>query len=141
MPLWNLHCNENAYSTEDKQSFAEAITGIYASVGMPRFYVSVVFHEIPRNSLFIGGVARNDFVRISIDHIARSTLPEDRQKMLNFLNSHIDPFVKDRGFEWELHIDETPRDLWTVQGMFPPPSGSEEEQRWARENRPCEPTG
>ena len=105
------------------------------------FYVSVVFHEIPRNSLFIGGVARNDFVRISIDHIARSTLPEDRQKMLNFLNSHIDPFVKERGFEWELHIDETPRDLWTVQGLFPPPSGSEEEQRWARENRPCEPTG
>ena len=78
-------------------------------------------------------------MRISIDHIARSTLPEDRQKMLKFLNRHIDPFIKDRGFDWELHIDETPRDLWTVQGMYPPASGSEEEQRWARENRACEP--
>ena len=45
MPLWNLHCNENAYSTEDKKSFSEAITSIYTSVGLPRFYVSVVFHD------------------------------------------------------------------------------------------------
>jgi hypothetical protein len=141
MPLWNLHCNENAYSTEDKMSFAEAITGIYASGGDASI---LCLSRLPRDtaaSLFIGGVARDNFVRISIDHIARSTLPEDRQKMLNFLNTHIDPFVKDRGFEWELHVDETPRDLWTVQGMFPPPSGSEEEQRRARENRPRERNG
>ena len=58
MPLWNLHCNENAYSTEDKKSFSEAITSIYTSVGLPRFYVSVVFHgylRIPCSSEALRG--------------------------------------------------------------------------------------
>lgn len=115
MPLWNLYCNKYAYSLEDKRSFAEAITDIYASVGMPRFYVSVVFHELPRNSLFIGGVPRNSFVRISIDHIARTTLPENRQEMLTFLNKYIDPFVRDRG-SWE-------RCWWHAAGRVVPTGG------------------
>jgi hypothetical protein len=36
-------------------------------------------------------------------------------------NEAIAPFVKDRGFDWEFHIDETPFDLWSVQGYRPPP--------------------
>jgi len=54
-------------------------------------------------------------VRISIDRIAGRTLPEDREKMLNFLDGHIHPFVADRGFEWELHIDETSPDACEIQ--------------------------
>ena len=46
------------------------------------------------------------------------------------------PFVKDRGFDWEVHIDETPMDLWRVQGMVPPLPESETERVWAKENRP-----
>ena len=139
MPLWNLYCSAGAYSGEDKRSFAQAITDVYASVGMPRFYVAVVFHEAPKDSLFIGGAPRENFVRISIDHIARSVLPEERESLLKFLNKSIHPFVRDRGLDWEIHIDETPRDFWTIQGMRPPEEGSAEEQRWARENRPSKP--
>jgi hypothetical protein len=69
-------------------------------------------------------VARDVVVRISIDRIAGRTLPEDREKMLNFLNGHIDPFVADRGFEWELHIDETSPEPCEIQGMSAPPPGS-----------------
>jgi Putative oxalocrotonate tautomerase enzyme len=60
-------------------------------------------------------VARDVVVRISIDRIAGRTLPEDREKMLNFLDGHIHPFVADRGFEWELHIDETSPDACEIQ--------------------------
>ena len=48
--------------------------------------------------------------------------------------------MRDRGLDWEIHIDDTPRDQWTIQGMRPPDTGSEEEKRWIRENRPSKPT-
>ena len=35
-----------------------------------------------------------------------------------------------------IHIDETPFDLWQVQGMPPPPPNSEYEKRWLEENKP-----
>jgi phenylpyruvate tautomerase PptA (4-oxalocrotonate tautomerase family) len=54
MPLWNVYCTEGTYSNEDKRAFAEAITDIYTSeagglpeMTMPRFYVVVVFHDVP----------------------------------------------------------------------------------------------
>jgi hypothetical protein len=80
------------------------------------------------------------FVRISIDHIARAAPEEQRELMLRFMNKSIHPFIRDRGLDWEIHIDETPRDLWTIQGMRPPDEGSAEEQRWARDNRPSKPS-
>ena len=78
MPLWHIYCPENAYSAEDKCALARRITDLYADVGLPRFYASVVFHELPKNSFFVGGKATNDFVRIWIDQIARATAPERR---------------------------------------------------------------
>ena len=147
MPLWNVYCTEGTYSKDDKRAFAEAITDIYASEAgglpemmMPRFYVVVVFHDVPKDSLFIGGVPRNDFVRFSIDHIAYAMPDEFRELMLKFMNKTIHPFVRDRGLDWEIHIDDTPRNQWTIQGMRPPDSGSEEEKRWIRENKPSKPT-
>jgi len=41
--------------SEDKCAFATRITDLYADVGLPRCYASVVFHELPRTSFFIGG--------------------------------------------------------------------------------------
>jgi branched-subunit amino acid ABC-type transport system permease component len=65
---------------------------------------------------------------------------ELREMLLKFINKSIHPYVRDRGLDWEIHIDDTPRDQWTIQGMRPPDSGSEEEKRWIRENRPSKPT-
>ena len=47
----------------------------------------------------------------------------------------IAPFIKDRGFDWEFHVDETPFDLWTIQGIRPPRAETEDEKRWIVENR------
>jgi len=147
MPLWNIYCTEGTYTSAQKQAFAEAITDIYTSeagglpdMTMPRFYVVVVFHDVPKGSLFVGGVPRNDFVRISIDHIAYAMPAELRELLLKFINKSIHPHVRDRGLDWEIHIDDTARDQWTIQGMRPPDTGSDEEKRWIRENRPSKPT-
>lgn len=51
-------------------------------------------------------------------------------------NAFIVPWVKDRGYDWEFHIDETPFDLWSVQGFYPPREGTEDEKRWIAENKP-----
>jgi len=46
------------------------------------------------------------------------------------------PFITDRKeLDWELHIYETPRDLWRVQGIDPPPSFSDAEKLWVHENK------
>lgn len=136
MPLWNVYCAEGIYSADDKRGLAEAITDAYAAFGLPRFYAVVVFTEAVKDSLFVGGVPRDDFIRLRVDHIARYAAAEERERLLKFISKKLHPFIKDRGLSWEIHIDETPRDLWTVQGIPPPAEGSDEEQRWALENRP-----
>jgi hypothetical protein len=37
--------------------------------------------------------------------------------------------------EHEIHISETPRGLWRVQNLVPPPQDSEAEKRWRREDK------
>ena len=96
-----------------------------AEIGLPRFYVSVIFHDLPKDSFFIGDKPANDFVRIWIDQIARMTPPERRPFWLERVSSTLDPFVKERGYRWEIHIDQTPIDLWSINGMKPPDAGSE----------------
>jgi hypothetical protein len=38
--------------------------------------------------------------------------------------------------EWEIHIAETPRSLWRVQGLDPPPANSDAEKDWVEKNLP-----
>ena len=136
MPLWNLYCPVGAYTPEDKQELAERITALYANVGLPKFYVSVLFHELPRDSFLVGGEPADDFVRIWVDHIARRVADNGRRSWLDKINSVVAPFVEQRGYRWELHIDDTPNDQWTIQGLTPPPADSEAEKLWAADNKP-----
>jgi phenylpyruvate tautomerase PptA (4-oxalocrotonate tautomerase family) len=139
LPLWHLYCPEGTYSAEDKQAFAERITELYTEFGIPRFYVSVVFQELPTESYFIGGEPAGDFVRIWVHEIARS-VPENARGwwMKRIRDNVVTPFVADRGLRSEVHIDNTPRELWSINGLKPPEEGSEEEKRWALENKPSE---
>jgi hypothetical protein len=52
------------------------------------------------------------------------------------IEQELAPYVRDRGFDWEIHINETPMDLWRIQGLVPPPPESEMERIWANEDRP-----
>jgi phenylpyruvate tautomerase PptA (4-oxalocrotonate tautomerase family) len=137
MPYWEIFTPENAFTKEDKEQLSNAITQMYVDwVDLPRFYVVVRFHEMPDDSIYVGGVAKNNFVRVVIDHIARRMDdPEFRALCMAAIETALEPFVKERGHDWEVHVDETPMDLWRVQGLTPPAPFSDEEKFWARENR------
>src|SRR3979411_229599 len=94
MPLWKVYHPVGAFTVEDKDAFAEKITELYGF--LPKFYVNVIFQETPRNSFYIGGKRVDNFIRLSIEHIAR-TLPDDRKAWwLELTNEAIAPLVKVR---------------------------------------------
>ena len=136
MPMWQIFAPEGAYDTADRKALSEAITDVYADLaGLPRFYVVVVFEERPAGSIWVGGEPADNFVRVVVDHIARQLdTPELRDLAMEMFEATLEPFAKDRGLDWEIHIDETPIDLWRTQGLVPPPAESEHEKRWADDN-------
>lgn len=137
MPMWHIYCPESLYTREDKKKFADRITKFYEKfVNLPRFYVSVLFHELPQHSFFIGGEEASDFVRIWIDHVARTTAEDGQDTLMRAVNKTIDPFVHERGLRSEIHIDDTPIGLWSIQGMKPPDANSDVEKKWISENKP-----
>ena len=138
MPFWQIFTPENAYTSEDKEQLSQAITSIYTEyVNLPPFYVVIVFHETPNDTVYVGGTSTNNFVRIVTDHIARQMdTVEQRTLCMEVIEQKLAPFVKERGFDWEVHLDETAMDLWRTQGLVPPPAESEMERLWAKENRP-----
>lgn len=138
MPMWVVHAPEGAYSAEDKKNLTEVLTDIYVEhASLPRFYVVVRFDEYPADSMWVGGEPVNDFVRFVVDHIARHLEdPSYREFAMGVFCQALVPFTADRGLRTEIHMDETPRDLWWVNGMKPPPSLSEAERQWAKDNAP-----
>lgn len=136
MPLWNIIHPADAYTAADKQALAESITAIYARF-MPKFYVNVLFQPVEAESFYIGGQGRDNFVRIWIDHIARE-FPNNEASVpfIDAVNKVIAPWVRDRGFDWEFHVDETPFSLWSIQGFPAPREGTVDEARWIAENKP-----
>lgn len=136
MPLWKIYHPVDAFSAADKQDLAADITKLYVEAGLPPFYVSVLFQAIPKESFFIGGEPVNNFVRVWIDHIARHlNTPEEQEQCLALANGALAPYVRDRGLNWEFHIDETPFELWSIQGYRPPLVDTEDYRRWFRENK------
>lgn len=93
--------------------------------------------------MYVGGETRTNFVRIAIEQIAR-VMPDPnteagakaRKGWMDKINAALKPHIMDRPeLHWEHHIYETPRDLWRIQGIDPPPAGSEEEEAWRRTNK------
>jgi len=136
MPLWNVYHPVSAYSDEEKREFAGRVTSLYQAAGLPRFYSVTLFHEVDRGSFYVGGEPVDDRVRVTIDHIARHAEdPARRESVRQRIGAVIQAFATSKGLRCEFHIDETPRELWMIDGLLPPPTGSEAEKLWARENR------
>ncbi|MEU6404013.1 tautomerase family protein [Streptomyces sp. NPDC046985] len=137
MPLWHIYHPADAYTPEDKERIAKDVTDVYARIGLPRFYVVTLFHQIEADSYYVGGEPTDKTVRVVIEHIARQLNdPALRKATGEKLNAVLAPYTTDRDLYLEFHIDETPRDLWMTGGIWPPPAGSEAERLWAKENRP-----
>ncbi|MDV7357711.1 tautomerase family protein [Rhodococcus oxybenzonivorans] len=153
MPLWQLFTPENAFTSEEKADLASKITNIYSSdwarenfgFELPRFYTSVVFHEIKADSFFVGGESRDKFVQIEVVHIARTnegaaalagiTVEEILRRYFENVNGLLEPYIADRGYECEFHVETAPFETWRIDGMTPPPPHSAAERRWFEDNR------
>ena len=137
MPLWKVYHPVGAYSAHDKKEFAEKVTAMYARIPIPKFYAVMIFEEVAAGSVYVGGASHEKFVRFKIDHMARTMPgPVIREWWVKAVDKLIAPYVKDRGYDWEVTIDELPADLWSIQGQIPPPFESHAETRWVKENRP-----
>jgi phenylpyruvate tautomerase PptA (4-oxalocrotonate tautomerase family) len=135
MPLWKIYHPETAFSDADKQAIAERLTGLYRD--LPPFYVGVIFEAVAPRNFYVGGKPADDFVRISVDHIARQIKDDEtKQKFLSGIGRLLAPYIADRGLRWELHIDETPFSLWMIQGHRPPAPGTPESEKWRADNSP-----
>jgi phenylpyruvate tautomerase PptA (4-oxalocrotonate tautomerase family) len=136
MPLWQIFHPTDAYTPEDKKVLANRITALYEKSNLPKFYVVTVFHPVPADSIYVGGEPRSNFVRFKIDQMARTMSGQIlRDWWMRRVEDVIAPFVKERGLESEVQIDELPADLWTMNGLVPPPFESHAEKRWAKENK------
>jgi phenylpyruvate tautomerase PptA (4-oxalocrotonate tautomerase family) len=77
MPLWRIYSDPKTFSAEQREGLAKSITDVYhlGRAALPRFYVNVLFLDVDETKdVFIGGERREGFVRIVVEHIAR-TLP------------------------------------------------------------------
>lgn len=137
MPLWNIHAPEGLYTPEDKQGIATIVTRLYEKYGeMPRFYVSILFHDHPPENFYMGGEPAEKFVRIWMDHIALHVGAEIHGQWLAVVDTSLASYLTERGIDYEVHGDETPRTMWSINGILPPPTGSDDETRWREENTP-----
>lgn len=136
MPLWTIHHTPGIFSVEEKQALASRITDYYTRVGLPRFYVVAVFHQVAPEDLYVGGEPTPAGVRIVIEHIARRAGDADiRRRITAGIHTILAPYLdRHPDLHWEFHIDETSEELWMINGLVPPPGGSDAEKRWATEN-------
>ncbi|KEP47484.1 4-oxalocrotonate tautomerase [Rhizoctonia solani 123E] len=136
MPMHRIYTASGLYSPTEKKALAEAITKIYQGLGLPAFYVVVLFIDLPEDSFYIGGETNTNFVRFNIQHIARA-LP-DKETKLGFMKVYeaaVKPFTADKGVDWEVNIDEADPLTWNENGMSPPAPDSEGERLWIRLNK------
>lgn len=151
MPLWRIYTPPDLLNASQKSSLAQAITANYTRIGLPAFYAVILFIPIATSDIFVSGVSLDsaasktppNFMRIAVEHIARHQPDVDGRRAMmgrisGLLGTQIEKLEEEMGCEirWEVHITETPRDLWTTNGLEPPASGSEMEAIWAREDRP-----
>jgi phenylpyruvate tautomerase PptA (4-oxalocrotonate tautomerase family) len=82
MPVWRIFYNPSALSADQRQSLAKDVTKLYTEppLGLPAFYVNVLFIPLKENEFFIGGEPRSNFVRIVIEQIARTMLGPETEE-------------------------------------------------------------
>ncbi|KAH8927705.1 hypothetical protein BT69DRAFT_1347124 [Atractiella rhizophila] len=141
MPLHRIYHTPGAFTDQDKKELADSITSIYARM-MPAFFVVVLFLPVEANNFFIGGKSTNNFVRITVEHLHIHF--QNKEQMYNFASHYetkIAPWIKAKGYDWEISISDTPREGWRENGINPPlPVGDAAEQEelkaWITANKP-----
>ncbi|KAF4979215.1 hypothetical protein FZEAL_4524 [Fusarium zealandicum] len=108
MPFNRWYYPAGSLSQGDKDAIAKGITDIYAEK-YPRHSTLVIFIELPAGNIFVGGEKNERFHRITLQHMSGSydvrTLENDVRVRFREVWK---PYVDDRGFGFELQIEEIP---------------------------------
>lgn len=142
MPLWNIYYTSSIFTSEGTRAdLASAITKLYTDGGLPDFYVVVQFIPLPPTNIFVGAKARDakPFVRLVVQHMAvhrHEASGDFASRFSDKIDQALTPFIKEKGYNWEITVSDTPRDFWRFNGIVPPPWRSEAEKIWAREGVP-----
>ena len=137
MPLWDIHSAPNLFTTEEKQHIAKSLTPIYTSAGIPPFYVRVRFQENQPVNIYSGGESHDKLVLIQVWHLARTMDSDDiKKRLLTAVDKVLTPIMEEKGLDWEYTVTESSRELWKINGMYPPMPGTETEKAWFEANRP-----
>ena len=121
MPLWHVYHPTACFSTlESKKALSASLTRVYTDAGLPAFYVGILFHPLPLDSMFIGGETRSaqekPFVRLVGEHIAIHQKNNDAAyaTVTARIDRALKPHIQAMGYDWEYHVDETERRLWKL---------------------------
>ncbi|KAF7976108.1 hypothetical protein HWV62_7537 [Athelia sp. TMB] len=134
MPLHRLYAPVGLYSDQDRKDIAAAITEVYKI--LPRFYVVVLFIDLPATHYFVSGKNEDKFLRIGVEHLARYFGDDEtKRKFLDVYETALKPWTKDRGIDWEVQIAQEDRALWNENGMSPPLPNTEDEALWRELNK------
>ncbi|KAF7978617.1 hypothetical protein HWV62_45362 [Athelia sp. TMB] len=111
MPLHRLYTPTGLYSDQDRKDIAAAITEVYKS--LPRFYVVVLFIDLPTTHYFVSGQNETKFLRIGVEHLARHFPDEvSKRKFMDRYEAAIEPWTKGRGIDWEIQISDEDVSDW-----------------------------
>lgn len=142
MPLWQIYHPPGTFEDDaSKQAFANDITKMYTTLGLPAFYVVAHFYKMDNSNVYLGAKPSSEnekpFVRVVITHIAIQLPNADAiyLQTTSRLDDVMKPHLLEKGYDFEYHVDETERRLWKINSLIPPPFKSAAEQIWVQENR------
>ncbi len=61
---------------------------------------------------------------------------EIKERFLKGVDRVLTPIMEKKGLNWEYNVTEAPRELWKINGMYPPQPGTEVEKAWFDANKP-----
>ena len=104
--MHRIYTAQGLYTPAEKHALAKGITGIYGrpAVGLPAFYVVVLFIDLPKDSYFIGGEPNDAFVRFNVQHIARHFNRDQKLEFMRAYEEIIKPFTANKGLDWEVRL-------------------------------------
>ena len=139
MPFWKVfHSSQTLANATDKEAIAKAATEFYVGVGLPAFYVQVVFIPIADNFFFVAGQSKSKSIMIEIDHVARHMGESEKARQTRFkdaVDTIMKPYTTDRGCHLEFAVLEGPAHLWRINGVDPPEGFGPDDHEQAENNR------
>ena len=127
MPTYQIFVNENKLSALEKQAVAAAITdGHVAQTGAPKYYVQVIFQDVPKENRFICGRPFGEYLWIHGDVRCR-TPEQNKALMLELIDRVSRVCAFDRNTIWCDLASVEPTNIVKFGVVFPPAG---QEQAW-----------